>query len=544
MHRVKLGISLIFAALFSIALCLTGCSTPSPAGKASEGLVIIHTNDTHGYDQSTDESLGMAAVAQLKADYLASGYDVLLLDAGDALQGHILADDSRGEAITGFMNACRYDAAGLGNHEFDYGADILEERIESADFPVLCANIIVDATGETFTRPNEVFSFSDGTKVGIFGLDTPETKKGCAPKYTRGLTFLAGDALYACAQSQIDELRGRGCDIVVCLGHLGEEDTCTPNRAQDVIANTEGIDLFIDAHDHQVEDAMLKNKSGHDVPVVETGSKLENIGVAIYRDGKFTEELVSVGKYRGADGELAGAVDAKVSDIDARMSEKVGTAAFGLDGSRNPGVRVSETNLGDFIADAIRWEACQALGREPDAAIVTGGSIRASLDEGEVSLRNLHDAYPYSNQIYTIEATGAQILEALEAACQDLPDEMGSFPQVSGIKFTLDTTVEYAEGELYPDSTYHAPARPGSRVKIEEIGGGKFDPKKIYTVATTDFIATGGETYHVLAELSQSMQPTGYMVFQAMRYYLADECGGEVPEVYAEPQERIKIAIS
>ena len=436
------------------------------------------------------------------------------------------------------MNACGYDAMALGNHEFDYGADVLEERIAKMDFPVLCANITVEATGESFVQPNAIFDLSDGTKVGVFGLDTPESMTKTDPTRVAGLIMAQNDDLYACAQAQIDELKSKDCDLIICLGHLGETGSSAPNRASDVIANTEGIDLFINGHDHAVQNELLKDKAGNDVLTVETGSYLANIGVVTYENGTFEEKLVAVGEYDGSNAELAKQIDDVAADIEGRMSKKIGTTSFELDGE-NPGVRSNETNLGDFVADAAKWEARMALGDEPDACIINGGGVRKSVAAGDVTLGDLHNVFPYSNQVCTIEVKGAELLEALEAACQGSPEPMGSFPQVSGITFELDTSVPYEQGEQYPDSTYYKPANPGSRITITDVNGKGFDPDEKYLIATTDFIAHGGDTYYCFAEAGHaSFRSTGYLVYQALQYYLEDECGGTVPDAYAQSQNR------
>ena len=192
----------------------------NPGAQATEGtkLVILHTNDMHGYMQASDTCLGIGAVAQLKKDYQQQGYDVLLMDAGDYLQGSSFANFTQGESVVEVMNAAGYDVAALGNHEFDYGSDVLEKRISEMNFPAVAANITVDATGEPFIQQNAVFTLSDGTKVGVFGLDTPSTATTSAPKNTAGLTFAQGEELYAAAQAQIDELKGQDCSIDFCPG--------------------------------------------------------------------------------------------------------------------------------------------------------------------------------------------------------------------------------------------------------------------------------------------------------------------------------------
>ena len=523
----------------------TASSAATPASNAEsttlpKKLAIIHTNDTHGYDQADDGVLGMGAVAQLKADYLAQGYDVLLLDAGDTFEGNLLADDSQGETIPAFMNACGYDAMALGNHEFDYGADVLEKLIAKCDFPVLCANITVDATGELFAQANSTFTLSDGTKVGVFALDTPETQTKSAPRNTEGLSFASGEDLYACAQAQIDQLRADGCDLVVCLGHLGELESSEPNRASDVIGKTSGIDLFIDAHDHVEKSDTVIDAAGNSVTVLETGCYLANIGVVLYEDGELSHHMVGAGNYEGSNAELSEQIDKAAADIDARMGKLVATSAVDLEGEKEI-IRTSETNLGDLVTDALLWQARQALGPQVDAAIINSGALRTSIPAGDIALMDIHNVSPYVNQVYAIEITGAQLLEALESACQAAPEPLGAFPQVAGITFTLDVSVPYEDGEQYPYSTYHAPAKPGSRVTITDVGGKGFDLDATYKLATINFIATGGDTYAVFAGLANSLESTGYLFYQAVQHYLEDECAGVVPETYAQPQGRITV---
>ncbi len=518
----------------------SGDASQAPA--PPEKFVILHTNDVHGHLVQSEDCLGLGAVAQLKADYFAKGYDVLLLDAGDVLQGSMLVGLNQGADVAGFMQSAAYDAMALGNHEFDYGSDVLQQRMESFQFPVLCANIFVEATGEPFAQANQIFTLSNGAKVGVFGLLSPSTVTVSLPSNTAGLKFLAGDELYACAQGQIDELRAAGCSIVVCLGHLGEEGSCAPSRASDLVANTSGLDVFIDAHDHEVENTTVDNAKGEAVPVVETGCNLANIGVLTYTDGSFTEELVAAESYEGSNSEIDEQVAAAQSIVDEALSEVMGETAFRLSGDRKPGVRDSETNLADFCTDAILWLTRNNAETYPDAALLNGGGLRTSIEAGNVTLGNIRDVMPFDNQLCTVQVTGAQLLEAFEAATQDTPEEMGGFPQVSGITYTLDTTMPYEKGEAYPNSTYFAPANPGSRVTISDVGGKGFDLDATYTIATLNFIAQGGDTYYCFAEAGAlNYQSIGYEDYQALQHYLQDELGGTVPDTYAQPQGRITV---
>ena len=511
-------------------------------GTEGTKLVILHTNDMHGYMQASDTCLGIVAVAQLKKDYQQQGYDVLLMDAGDYLQGSSFASFTQGESVVEVMNAAGYDVAALGNHEFDYGSDVLEKRISEMNFPAVAANITVDATGEPFIQQNAVFTLSDGTKVGVFGLDTPSTATTSVPKNTAGLTFAQGEELYAAAQAQIDELKGQDCSIIVCVGHLGEEASNEGNNAANVVANTSGLTVMIDGHDHLVENQTVKDKEGNDVLIAETGYYLKNIGVLTYENGQFTDSLVEVGTYTGSDPELEKMVAEETAEIEATMQEVVAVTDFELYGEAAPGNRTQETTMGDLASDAMYWQVTQAAGSAPDAVVLNGGAIRASIKAGEIKLLDIHNVFPFNNQLCTVEVTGAQLLEALEAATQSSPDPMGAFPQVYGIKYTLDTTVPYEKGELYPGTTYYAPAAPGTRITIHEVAGKDFDPEATYTIATNEFVATGGDTYYCFAEAgATTMVYVGYLDYEALLNYMKTELEGTIPEIYEEVQGRITV---
>ena len=511
-------------------------------GTEGTKLVILHTNDMHGYMQASDTCLGIRAVAQLKKDYQQQGYDVLLMDAGDYLQGSSFASFTQGESVVEVMNAAGYDVAALGNHEFDYGSDVLEKRISEMNFPAVAANITVDATGEPFIQQNAVFTLSDGTKVGVFGLDTPSTATTSVPKNTAGLTFAQGEELYTAAQAQIDELKGQDCSIIVCVGHLGEEASNEGNNAENVVANTSGLTVMIDGHDHLVENQTVKDKDGKDVLIAETGYYLKNIGVLTYENGQFTDSLVEVGTYTGSDPELEKMVAEETAEIEATMQEVVAVTDFDLYGEAAPGNRTQETTMGDLASDAMYWQVTQAAGSAPDAVVLNGGAIRASIKAGEIKLLDIHNVFPFNNQLCTVEVTGAQLLEALEAATQSSPDPMGAFPQVYGIRYTLDTTVPYEKGELYPGTTYCAPAAPGSRITIHEVAGKEFDPEATYTIATNEFVATGGDTYYCFAEAgATTMVYVGYLDYEALLNYMKTELEGTIPEIYEEVQGRITV---
>ncbi len=510
------------------------------AEKSYEGdLVVIHTNDIHGhFDTVEGEQLGMSAVVSLKNYYESKGADVLLLDAGDFSQGTTLVSYYRGASAVLFMNAAGYDAASLGNHEFDYGPEELQVMTGFADFPILDANILDKKTGEPYYEDNKIFEFGD-KKVGVFGLDTPEIQTKVNPKNVKDITILDGQELYACAQEQVDTLKAQGCNYIICLGHLGVDDESIGRRSVDVAANVTGIDLFIDGHSHTEMDG------GVDVNgtlVTSTGNYLANIGVVVYDGEKETASLVKAADYKGGYDAVTDAFVKEHKDVvDTAYSSLFATAAVDLNGERDPGVRTQETNLGDFAADAYKYAAQQYFGEEItiDGAIQNGGGVRASIPAGPISMNTLLTSFPFHNTVCAVKLTGAELLETLEAACFSCPTALGGFPQVSDIKFTIDTSVPYVNGAQYPDSTYFAPAAPGSRVTIESVGGRPFSLTDTYYIAVCNILADGGDTYYVLTQAEEVID-TGIIDSEALISYV-NFLDGVIGEEYAVPKGHITI---
>ena len=249
------------SALFLALVMLLALAIPAGAVTPEEDLsghtIILHTNDVHGGIAS------YAAVAGLKQAYQDAGAAVLLADAGDFSQGDPTVSVSQGATAVELMNLAGYDVAIPGNHEFDYGYDNLKTLAGQADFPILAANIL---QGEDLALEGGTAIFQpqgeDGIKIGVFGLDTPETATKAHPDKIKGLSFLAGDELFACAQAQVDELTAQGCDYIICLGHLGIDAESTGNRSLDLLEKVTGIDVFIDGHSHSTLEDILAVTDG------------------------------------------------------------------------------------------------------------------------------------------------------------------------------------------------------------------------------------------------------------------------------------------
>ena len=536
-----------------LALAMMLCAFAPAVAESLEGkLVILHTNDIHGRAVADDASFGYARIAGLKKTLEAQGAEVLLVDAGDYSQGTPLVNLGYGANAITFMNAAGYDLATLGNHEFDWGSDNMEQIMANAEFDVICANLTRAADGTLVFPANKVYETAIG-KVGFFGLDTPETMTKTHPDKVKGIAFAQGEELFAIAQAQVAELEAAGCDLIVCLAHLGQDDESTGNRSIDLLEKVTGIDLFIDAHSHTVIDGGEMNG---ETLRVSTGSYSEAIGYVVAE--KVTNEdettaitlkadLWTVAEHDSwlvaVDEEVASVVNTLNDAVEAELSASFAKTEVLLDGNRAPGVRTQETNLGDFAADAILWAAKQAIGEDKvDAAVTNGGGIRATIEIGDVTMKDMKTVFPYGNEVATLTITGAELLEALEAATWSTPDAIGAFPQVAGIEFTIDTTVAYENGEQYPDSTYYAPAKPGSRVTIATVGGEPWSAEAEYTIATNDFTAAGGDTYYVFAyPFTQTGYKTGVALEDALINYTTTVLGGVIGEQYAAPAGRITI---
>lgn len=531
------------SALFLALVMAFSLAVPAGAANWDDDLtghiVILHTNDVHGAIDN------YASVAALKDAYEAAGAQVLLMDAGDFSQGSTSVNVSEGATAVELMNMAGYDVATTGNHEFDFGYANLKTLMEQAEFPILAANAFT-AEGElAMDEANTTFQLGDVT-VGVFGLATPETATKAHPAKLEGVTFLAEDELFACAQEQVDELTAAGCDYIICLGHLGIDAESTGNRSIDLLENVTGIDLFIDGHSHSTQSDIAEETNGTgmvgDTILTSTGTKLESVGVVdIAADGTIDASTISMEELNATEGftpdqDIATRVSEINAQIEEDMGQVIGTSEVDLDGVRE-NVRASETNLGDLITDAMLWQAGQD-NEEVDAAITNGGGIRASIAAGDITKKSVNDVLPFGNTLYVVELTGAELLEALEASTYCTPEPVGAFPQVAGIEFTINTGAAYDAGENYPGTTYAEPASI-NRVTILTVGGQAFDADATYTIVTNDFLAAGGDTYYAFSA-AESGYDTGISLDQVVMDYITEELDGTVTAAaYGQTANRI-----
>lgn len=551
MKHMKKLLSLLLVLCLVLSLSCTAFA--AGAEKPLDGkTVILHSNDVHGAIDL------YAAMAALKADYEAQGAEVILADAGDYSQGTVYVSVNKGADAVTMMNATGYDVVTLGNHEFDYGYAQLVENMKAAKFQVLCADVL-GADGKTIYDANTIIE-KGGVKIGFFGLETPEAQTKANPKLIQGLKFLAGadgKELYNCAAAQVADLKAKGADLVVCLAHLGVDESSEPYTSYDLAKNVQGIDFIIDGHSHSV---MTAGPNGE--AIQSTGTAFKNIGVitidnatkkivgnelkAIWHTEKNADgKSVTVVDYKTRDEKVAAAAKAIIDPIDKAYGEKFAVSEVALNGAKAPnGNRDSETNLGDLITDAMLWKVLAdaeiTVPEENVVAITNGGGIRASIGVGDVTKKDINTVLPFGNTLAVVYVKGSELLEALEASTYCTPESIGGFPQVAGMQFTVATYETYDKNdESYPNSTYYGP-KTINRVTIGSINGKDFDPEATYAVITNNFVAGGGDTYYAFAAATNQFD-TGLPLDEVVMEYITKELKGVIGETYAEPAGRIVV---
>lgn len=510
--------------------------------------VILHSNDVHGQID------GYAYIAGLRTCFESLGADVILADVGDFSQGSPYVTTSKGLSAIEMMNTAKYDVATLGNHEFDFGYAQLKENISKAGFPVICANVTVDETGENILPPSAVITTKSGLKIGFVGVETPETVTKVNPGLIKMLTFAPAEQIPEITQKAVDGIRA-DCDLVFGLFHLGVdvEQMSDGSSSREVLKHVTGIDMVLDGHSHT---EMTAGQGGE--PIQSTGTKFTSIGVVVIdNENKGIESnflfptLIEHKLFtaRFIDEEVEAGAQKIIGKVEEEYGKVFANTEALLNGERDPGNRTEETNMGDLITDAMVWSVVKEGGIEqvePNAVvgIVNGGSIRASIEKGDVTKKDVNTVLPFGNTVAVVYVTGAELLEALEASTYLTPESIGGFPQTSGIEWTIDTTKAYDQGAAYvlngKESSYFAPASI-RRVTIQSINGEPFDLSATYAVVTNDFCAVGGDTYNVLGN-SSSRFDTGIPLDEALMDYITEALGGKITEeAYGAPRGSLTI---
>ena len=470
-------------------------------------VTILYTNDVHTYIDKQSPKLTYAAIADLKQSYQDAGKDVLLVDAGDHVQGTAYGSMDEGASIIKLMNAAGYDVATPGNHEFDYGMDRAKAIMKEADFPYLSCNW-VDLRTTLRVLPSVKVFVRGGRRIAFVGVTTPETFTKSTPAYFMDKAQRKyiydiqggedGKKLYDAVQKAIDKAKLLA-DVVIGLGHLGVDPSSSPWTSEEVIAHTSGFDAFIDGHSHTVmENKQVQDASGKAVTLTQTGSYFANVGeMTIAADGTITTKLIPT--HEGMDAGIAAMQTSWVNTVDDMLGEKiaVGDSDFYVTdpatGKRR--IRSAETNLGDFVADGIYTYFNEVEKLHCDVAIMNGGGIRADVPAGDWTFKTCKQISPFGNVACLMSVTGKQIQDALEFAARFAGEdgkENGGFLQVAGATYEIHTdipnTVQTDEKNVWIGSATGTPRV--QNVKIYDKASGSYlplDPGATYALAGMNY---------------------------------------------------------
>ena len=496
------GVTTAAAAMAVGAPAASACWT----GEKSE-VTILYTNDVHTYIDKQAPQLTYAAIAALKQSYQNAGKKVLLVDAGDHVQGTAYGSMDQGASIIELMNAAGYDAATPGNHEFDYGMDRAKELMRDADFPYLSCNWVDLRTNLRVLPEIKVF-VRGGVRIAFVGITTPETFTKSTPAYfmnkaqTKYIYDILGgedgQKLYSAVQKAVDKAKCLA-DVVIGLGHLGVDPSSSPWTSEEVIAHTTGLDAFIDGHSHTVmENKQVADASGRLVTLTQTGSYFANVGeMTIAPDGTISTRLVST--YDQEDVAVAAEQAAWVNTVDDMLGEKIAVADTKFyitdpaTGKRR--IRSGETNLGDFVADGIYTYFNEVEQLHCDIAIMNGGGIRSDEDAGYWTFKTCKQVSPFGNVACLMSVTGKQIQDALEFAARFAGaegKENGGFLQVAGATYEIHTdipnTVQTDDKNVWIGSATGTPRV--QNVKIYDRANGTYvplDENKTYALAGMNY---------------------------------------------------------
>ena len=498
------------------ATALTAVSVGAPAAFAEEtncffgdkaDVTILYTNDVHTYIDNKSPKPTYAAIAALKKSIEDTGRDVLLVDAGDHIQGTAYGSMDDGATIIELMNEAGYDLATPGNHEFDYGMARAKAVLREADFPYVSCNWVDLRTGLN-VLPSVKFFFVGGRKIAFVGVTTPETFTKSTPAYfmndaqTKYIYDILGgedgQKLYDAVQKAIDKAEFWGADTIIGLGHLGVDPSSSPWTSEEVIAHTHGFTAFIDGHSHTVmANKQVTDASGKAVTLTQTGSYFKNIGkMTVGADGTITTELIDT--YEGLDAAVAATASNWISAVDDMLGEEiaVGDTKFYINdpatGKRR--IRSGETNLGDFVADGIYTYFNEIEELHCDIAIMNGGGIRTDVEAGPWSFKTCKTVSPFGNVACLMSVTGQQIQDALEFGARFAGaegKENGGFLQVAGARYTIHTgtpnTVQTDDKNVWTGSA----ATPRvSNVEIYDKTTGTYqplDPNATYALAGMNY---------------------------------------------------------
>lgn len=526
-----------------LCICVVLCCVLAVAvfiqNQENAPVVILYENDVHC---AVD---GYAKLLAMKNE-LSESYDhVGVVSGGDFVQGGTLGAVSKGEYIVNLMNKVGYDAIALGNHEFDYQLPRLNELHEMSDTKFLSCNFSKIGEAKAYFEPYTIVSYGN-VEIAYIGITTPETITSAYPSQFKNdsgeiIYTFHEDGLYEIVQKNIDAAESAGADYVIALSHIGYSEADDLFDITDIIENTDGFDVVLDAHAHLViEEMFVKDKSGDDVLLSSTGTKFEYIGKLTITDDGFDTQLIETATYEKTDPDI----DAYIVQMNESYAElgnrKIGESKVELithDKDDNRLVRIAETNLGNLCSDALRV----VTGAE--ISFVNGGGLRAPMVAGDVTFNDIFSVFPFNNQIVTAEVTGQILLDMLEMAMMNYPEEDGSFPHISGLTFSVDTaigsSVQVDENGFFTkvDGEYRV-----YNVQVLDKETDRYLPLELdgkYVFAGFNYFLLDFGSGMAMFKDAKIIDAEGTLDVELLENYIVDCLGGIIDERYAEVENRI-----
>ena len=541
--------------LFILTLTTNSKRNLLEEGEKSDDIIILHTNDVHC---GIDDYIGYDGLMLYKKELQTKYNHVLLVDAGDHIQGGAVGLLSQGKDIIDIMNKLEYDVVTLGNHEFDYKLERLYNLSHEMNNEYICANFCFRKDKEAIFKPYRIVQVGN-IKIGFIGLVTLQT---LTKTYLHSLVdengeliydFLngnKGNELYERVQQQINNLKNEDhVDYVIIISHFGYGgDALKEYTSKGLLENLSGVNAIIDGHTHLIYNSTWKDEDNKDIYISQAGTRLSNIGkLTIKTDGTITSEMLSEvplfegyteymtvkrDKNRYVDPEMNQFLeDIKASHGD-EFKKVVGHTDFDLLGAGNEKevMRFEENMLCDLVADSMKHYG------NSDVAILNAGSIRNDLLKGDITYENILDVLPFSNKIIVLEIKGAEILNILEFGMRTLPGISSRFSQVSGIKFKVDDSIP--SPVVVNDIESFVKVEGERRVYDVYIGNEKLDENKLYNLSVNDYMAEGGDGYAMLSKYEVT-DDTTIMMSDACKDYIEIVLNGKIPDKYKTSQGRI-----
>lgn len=533
--------------LFTLAAFLSiGCASTSSRASTTQAIpqnpiVILYDNDVHC---AVDGYAHLVSVREMMENDNAY---VTTVSAGDFISGDIVGTITKGEAIINIMNRVQYDVIALGNHEFDFGLPHILSLTEALDATTVCANLRHIESNKPLFTPYKIISYDD-VVIAYIGITTSATSTLVSANTFRNerdelIYDFSNNNLYAVTQHYIDQAIDQGADYVVALAHLGDVGQSGHSNSVELINNTHGIDVLIDGHDHHtIEGRIVKNNRGEDVILTSSGTKFQYIGaVTLSTEGKFSTQLIAVSSEDSTDAATQDYVNQIKKEALEAGKRVIGHTSFpismlGPDGKRI--VRNSEATLGNLCADAIRY------GTNAEIAMINGGGIRASINEGDITINDCFQVFSFNNTVCTATMSGAQILDALEFGARATPTEVGGFLHVSGLRYQIDLIPSPV---VLDDKGMCSHITEGKRrvnnVEVFDSKTNSYKPielDRIYTVGSFEYLITGKGDAGVLQYATLKDGQLGQDL-QMLSEYIEKALGGVISEQYHKPEGRILI---